>query len=208
MNPKFLDIFPTTLLEYKNPNSDEIKDSVLSYLGSLEYKTLDNGQPGQTTDLFLHKDKNLKNLYDWIRSCLGDFHGRFQFDCENFEIIISWANKTMPGGEHHVHTHPNSYVSGIYYVSAKESQTCFSDPRVTMNSLIVGTPTNWLMRPWISDSSDGTLLLFPSWLEHFTNPVPLNSIDQSFRYTISFNAMPTGKINSISNPFAQISLKF
>lgn len=206
MNPKYIDIFPTTIVEYQNPSADIIKDSLIEYLDTLEYKKLDISQPWQTIDLFLHKDPNLKNLYLWINECIDQFHKSFQFDCDEFKIMISWANKTAPGGEHHVHTHPNSYVSGIYYISSKGSPTAFSDPRLTMNSLIVGTPTNWLLRPWISESQDGTLLLFPSWLEHYTIPAAGSDEDDAFRYTISLNVIPTGKVNSVSNPFAQLNL--
>ena len=42
-------------------------------------------------------------------------------DCELY-ITQSWINYTDQGGYHHKHYHPNSYLSGIIYLSADKLQ--------------------------------------------------------------------------------------
>ena len=94
-----------------------------------------------------------------------------------------------PEAAHAVHHHPNNFLSGSYYVSAPEGADtiAFHDPRP--QTRIIRPP----VRELTNENTDqvvvrvrpGTLLLFPSWLEH---SVPPNRSDK-LRISLSFNVM-------------------
>lgn len=191
---KTIDIFPTTILEFQDPNSESTCEILKKLLNQKSYT--DHAQPFQTIDTHLELDPDFKFFYDWVHQCLAEFHSRFQFDCDRFEVCLSWANKCHPLNMHRAHTHPNSYISGIYYVTDSKSYTCFEDPRHNINLLAVATPSNWEPRPWASQSRKGSLILFPSWLSHFTTVLPEG---EDIRYSISFNVMPKGLVNGKAN---------
>ena len=196
---KTIDIFPTTILEFQDPNSESNCDRLQTLLDQQPYTN--DAQPFQTIDNHLELDPDFKFFYDWVNQCLAEFHSSFQFDCDRFEICLSWANKCHPLNMHRAHTHPNSFISGIYYITDSKAHTCFEDPRHNINMLSVATPSNWAIRPWASESQKGSLILFPSWLSHFTTVLPEN---ENVRHTISFNVFPRGLVNGKSNRLNEI----
>lgn len=100
-----------------------------------------------------------------------------------------WANVGAPHAGHTPHTHPNNFLSGVYYVRAPEgaNQITFDDPR----------PQTYVLSPMVSRVSvdngsfvnvtigEGFLLIFPAWLQH---RVPPNLSGQE-RVSVSFNVM-------------------
>jgi len=108
---------------------------------------------------------------------------------DDFAITGCWANITAPGAPHKIHTHPNNYLSGVYYVKTqpKANGIVFHDPRpqVTVISpppLELG-PTNAGMLRVQADT--GCLILFPSWLEHSVD----TNLSNENRISIAFNVM-------------------
>jgi uncharacterized protein (TIGR02466 family) len=105
------------------------------------------------------------------------------------EITGCWANVLPPGAAHKMHSHPNNFLSGVYYVRTRPGADTinFHDPR----------PQAGVIRPPVVELTaentdqvvvqvrDGTMLLFPSWLAH---SVDANTSDEE-RVSISFNVM-------------------
>lgn len=108
---------------------------------------------------------------------------------DNFAITGCWANLYAPGAAHRMHTHPNNFLSGVYYVRTAEGANTinFHDPRA--QTAIIRPPVTALT----SENADqvvmpvepGVLLLFPAYLPH--------SVDESraaeARVSLSFNVM-------------------
>jgi uncharacterized protein (TIGR02466 family) len=188
---KLAQIFPTYVVGYDNENYKSINEDVLSKLELEEY-TPPPAQPFQTMDNHLENREEYKDLYNWFNECLEDYRKTFQYHCEQFKIILSWANKANDQGSHRMHVHPNSFISGVYYVSEGCSPTYFEDPRYQIRSgWNVETHHAISDNIWTCPSETGTLVLFPSWLPHFTESQPFEGL----RYTISFNAIPVGATN-------------
>ncbi len=117
-----------------------------------------------------------------------------------FEITGLWANMNAKGAAHPVHSHPNNFLSGVYYVRTHQGADTvnFHDPR----------PQTGIIRPPVTELtaentdqvvvkvSDGTLLMVPSWLPH--------SVDASgsgqTRISVSFNIMPSAFAEKLSKP--------
>ena len=117
-----------------------------------------------------------------------------------FEITGCWATVLAQGAAHKVHSHPNNFLSGVYYVrvDAGADQINFHDPR--RQAAVMRLPAVELT----AENTDqvvvrvrsGTLLIFPSWLEHSVdaNPSPAE------RITVSFNVMLSSFTEQLSQP--------
>jgi uncharacterized protein (TIGR02466 family) len=99
-----------------------------------------------------------------------------------------WINVLDPGGFHGAHIHPNSVVSGTYYVAIPTGAGAirFEDPRLAR--MMAAPPRKKKaareLQPFVSVAPlPGSLLLWESWLRH---DVPLNRADEE-RVSISFN---------------------
>lgn len=99
-----------------------------------------------------------------------------------------WVNVMPEGGSHTSHIHPNSVISGTYYVTvpAGAGPIVYEDPRLAM--LMAAPPRRKTApRPERSHVSEtpapGSLLLWESWLRH---EVPLNRAEGE-RISVSFN---------------------
>jgi uncharacterized protein (TIGR02466 family) len=107
------------------------------------------------------------------------------------EIVISamWANINPPGAKHSVHSHPNNFLSGVYYVQcdAKANVIRFYDPRP--QSEVIMPPRlrqNVYNANMIElETKPGRLVLFPAWLKH---DVPTN-LSERERISVSFDMM-------------------
>ena len=109
-------------------------------------------------------------------------------------------NVLAPGKEHRAHSHPNNFLSGVYYVKTRVGADTvnFHDPR----------PQTRIIRPPVTELTadntdqvvvkvkDGTLLLFPAWLEHSVDEN--RSVEE--RISVSFNLMFAGYSGSMSAP--------
>tara|TARA_B110000503_G_C7099365_1_gene393095 strand:+ start:158 stop:793 length:636 start_codon:yes stop_codon:yes gene_type:complete len=185
-------IFPTYIIGYENPDKEIDNQSVIKFLETQEF-TPGPHQPYQTIDNHLENSLEIKKLYDWFNACLEDYRKTFNYACDGYKIILSWANKANSSGSHRMHVHPNSFISGIYYLSDSPSPTYFEDPRYQLRSgWFVATDHPIQDSVWTCPSDTGSLVLFPSWLPHFTEGQPFDG----WRYSISFNVIPVGVTNS------------
>ena len=123
-----------------------------------------------------------------------------KIDDDAFVITGCWANVNAPGAGHRTHSHPNNFLSGVYYVKTQAGADTvnFHDPRAQTG----------IMRPPVTELtadntdqvvvkvSNGTLLVFPSWLQH---SVDANRSDAE-RISVSFNIMFSSYGDRMSKP--------
>jgi uncharacterized protein (TIGR02466 family) len=99
---------------------------------------------------------------------------------ERFKIDSLWVNVTPPGGFNMAHIH-GCELSGAFYISVPENSGRFVaiDPRqrVSMSTRRI-RDQNFPVQP-----TEGTCIIFPSWLEHYVEP----NCSFSNRISISFN---------------------
>ena len=112
-----------------------------------------------------------------------------------WSIKEMWVNVLDTGGLQAPHTHANSFVSGIVYLtpSHASAQTVFMKSSGATEFLFKNehasiTPGVFNADRWVSPApAPGDLVLFPSYLMH---AVPPNQGER--RITLSFNAIPGG----------------
>ena len=113
----------------------------------------------------------------------------------DFYITQSWLNITKPGEHHHEHSHANSIISGVFYISTEEDdKITFSDPNIKLKGLIKFefeefNPFN--STTWFFPSVTNELILFPSWMNH---KVEVNEKATTDRISISFNTFVKGTV--------------
>lgn len=115
----------------------------------------------------------------------------------DFYITQSWLNVTKPGQQHHQHCHPNSIISGVFYVSTEvDDSITFVDQNWTLKEMIkpeIKEFTIWNCPLWFFPVTAGELVLFPSWLQHKVQPNEKATTD---RISIAFNTFVRGKLGN------------
>ena len=99
-----------------------------------------------------------------------------------------WANLLKAGGHHSGHVHPNSIISGTFYVEVPPGSGAirFEDPRLP---LMMSAPSRQKdapeeLQPFVSiKPRPGLLLMWESWLRHEVRP----GRGRGERLSISFN---------------------
>ncbi|MGH8649448.1 MAG: hypothetical protein ACREUP_09110, partial [Burkholderiales bacterium] len=111
-------LFPS--LVYKTQLRAEVHQSIdasaLGLLHSLrqglpELKTGDAWQSGHA----LHRREELRGLCDCVSRAAASVLRFLKIGDEAIEITGCWANMNAPGAAHRAHSHPNNYLSAVYY---------------------------------------------------------------------------------------------
>ena len=112
----------------------------------------------------------------------------------NLDVYItqSWANYTEPNEYHHKHSHPNSFISGVFYVNAikNEDMIKFYKDLPPLFQINHNQPNNYNSGDVAILVETGDLVLFPS---NFTHNVPPTTSKET-RISISFNTFIKGNL--------------
>ena len=147
-------------------------------------------------------DTKLKNIKEFCEQHLKMYVEQVIVPKEELEFYItqSWLNLTKPDESHHEHNHPNSIISGVFYISTVENDgIMFIDPNIRQKKIItIGTEDYniWNSLDWTMPVYKNQLFLFPSWLAHC---VELNQNATTNRISLSFNVFLRGKIGNREN---------
>ena len=204
---KTLKLFPTIIHKFENPYPETEKViSLIEKHNPIQRSGNWDEMKIKTTDGTLHLLPEFKFLIDWFKKCLNEYKEYYELDCDALDISVCWGNKSDVGknAAHHIHTHTFSYISAVYYITE-------GSPTVFMDTLY-SKATEQLQILWKKNREiekeiypePGSLILFPSWIPHLSRP----HIGLTPRYTISFNVLPVGNINSgmYGFPMANITL--
>lgn len=151
---------------------------------------------GNTTsiDNSILKNKQLTKLRDFIETKISNYFFEIYKPKHkvNLKITQSWTNYTEKGQFHHKHEHPNSFISGVFYVQADKEKDKIYFYR-NQYQQIKFPPSEWNV--WNSDSwwfevGSGDLILFPSSLTHMVETVK----SKKTRISLSFNTFPIGQV--------------
>ena len=122
-------------------------------------------------------------------------------------ITQSWINVNKKGENHHLHSHPNSFISGVFYYHCnKNDSITFKNPNIAGHS--ISPKVNENAASYLAANIDfkvttGVLILFPSWLEHNVK----SNLYETPRISLSFNTQLSGIIGS-SGTLTYSSVKY
>ena len=149
-----------------------------------------------STNRYILRDKEMKGLSDVIDRAVAHY---FQtVICPKNDVKLyttqSWLNWTEEGQYHHKHAHPNSIVSGVFYVDAdpevdkiyffREGYQQIKFPTENFN------PFN--SESWYFTVKTGDIVLFPSNLTHMVE----TKAGKNRRTSLAFNTFAKGYIGN------------
>lgn len=186
-----LRIFPTFVwkAELRPEIRKPINDSILRALGEIGAPAdLLSGESWQSSHE-LHELGRFREVVDCINEAAESVLEYLKIGHGTFKITGCWANVNAPGAGHRVHNHPNNYLSGVYYVRTLQGANTinFLDPRPQI-AIICPRVTELTVENTeqvVVNVTDGTLLMFPAWLQHSVDP----NRGGSTRISIGFNIM-------------------
>jgi len=156
---------------------------------SLNHRVLDSNLP----DLRKYLEENVKLFAGEVFSILP--RNRI-----SFYITQSWLSITKPGEFHHVHSHPNSVISGVYYVNTVENDgLVLHDPNFDKKYILDFGEKNlnhFNAGMYYLPVSTGQLVLFPSWLKHSVDTNPGATTN---RISLAFNVFVRGGLGKEEN---------
>jgi uncharacterized protein (TIGR02466 family) len=195
-----ISMFPTFVwkIELKAELRDALEAGILRVLESAK-PTLGPGRGWQSVQT-LHEREELRELVACVGNAAQSILRFMRIGYEAFTITGCWANVLAPGATHKVHSHPNNFLSGVYYVRTPPGADSinFHDPRI--QTRIIRPPVVELTAEntdqVVVKVMNGTLLLFPSYLEHSVDA----NTGREERISISFNLMFTSFAETLSKP--------
>jgi uncharacterized protein (TIGR02466 family) len=155
---------------------------------------------GWQSEQTLHRREEFRQLLSCVNSLTSSVLRFLKIGYDAFEITGCWANVLAKGAAHRGHSHPNNFLSGVYYVRTQPGADTinFHDPRTQTG--IIRPPVVELTAEntdqVVVSVKNGTLLMFPAYLHH---SVDTNRSDKE-RISISFNIMFSRFTENLSRP--------
>lgn len=182
-------IFPVSV-GFFNLDRDLTEEELSCLLGLEKKKNEGNSRSAQSYVLGLPQLGALKDfIYESVNHYFTEIY-RPLFDVR-LQVTQSWVNYTDKDQFHHKHRHSNSFVSGVFYAKTDDKDKILfyraSDQglRITPKEHNISNSESW----WFQ-TRQGTLLLFPSGLEHM---VETKQTDGT-RISLAFNTFPVGAV--------------
>lgn len=198
-----LSLFPTLVwtIQLKRENYDAVNAKLLELLRKRRegLPVLVRGEAWQSSQ-DLHELQELADLVLYVRGAIRSVLRFLKIGYDAFEITGCWANISATGASHVMHAHPNNFLSGVYYVQTQvgASTINFHDPRI--QAAIIRPPVTELTGQntdqVVVSIKNGTLLVFPAYLQHSVGP---NESDGE-RISVSFNVMFSSFTENLAKP--------
>jgi uncharacterized protein (TIGR02466 family) len=149
-----------------------------------------------TVNVDILKNSNLSRLTQFIQQSLNLYFENIykpKTPC-SVEITQSWINYTRPGEYHHRHDHPNSLLSGVYYIDVDDNQdSIFFFNREFRQIQIVPSEHNMFNSDsWQFPVKTNNLIIFPSSMPHMVTTTKSSKT----RISLAFNTFVKGEIGS------------
>lgn len=187
----YISLFPTTVL--KSSLGRDLTAKEVNFLSSINKVVESTGNYTSYNKNILDSPE-IKNLKVHLNKKLQQYIDEVYKPKEKITSYItqSWMNITDPGRWHHKHTHYNSFLSGVFYLSVDNNEDkifFYKDdyPQIYIES------KEWTLnnsRQWFLDVSPLDVIIFPSNLIHDVQTTTSNSP----RISIAFNSFITGTL--------------
>jgi uncharacterized protein (TIGR02466 family) len=188
------DWFPTSVWGFDHPDPGPLNAELLRLVAA-ERAADPAGLTGRSAVLGWHSADDLHRrpafapLMGFVGAAVAEVVRFLQWDTRELAPVVSacWAVVNPPGASNVVHTHPHSFLSGVYYVAAAADagKLFFLDPRpaAVMTAPPVTAFTPWTFQQVHYAPTPGRVLLFPSWFQHGVEP----NRSAADRVCVSFN---------------------
>jgi len=159
---------------------------------------LKNRENSISKNKYVLNDPSLLNLKQFMDNSLNEYLQNVLEENTQLRITQSWLNKITDGEHHHAHCHPNSYLSGVFYIKTDDDDKIMFFSNEPRNNYYEPEFKNWNMinaKSWWLPTPQNSLLIFNSDLFHSVPPQPHNND----RVSLSFNTFPIGNLGTDTN---------
>ena len=206
---KELNLFPVRLREYRNPDAHN-HEKIIEHFKTLpsQQSNFPEGVFTSAPDLHYTDHPETQLLMEFFEDCLGEWREVYKLYCDDLALSLCWYNyaPANSGYGHPLHRHPMAYLSAIYYFT-DGAPTFFEDPCTprTNDTLDIFHHESLDNDCGINEKIDaepGKLIIFPSWLKHYSG----RQVENFDRWSVSFNAFPVGPVNVGPWDMAQLNV--
>jgi uncharacterized protein (TIGR02466 family) len=196
-NETIFALFPTPI--YICRLNRELTKEELSFINKTKLDVYKNQGNTTSNDSYILNQKVFNSLKEYLYlKVLYYFKKILSYNDSTMPFITqSWLNYTETNQYHHKHEHPNSLVSGVFYIDANEDNDKikfflnkyeFIQPE--FNELNLFNSTSWSF-----PVKTGDIILFPSHLTHMVE----NKQGTNTRISLSFNTFIKGNLGVKNN---------
>jgi uncharacterized protein (TIGR02466 family) len=185
-------IFPTPIYISKLDRELTLKE--LSFINKTKLDVFNNEGNKTSNDNYILNSKSFKNLKEELELKIQDYFNKVISPANNITPYItqSWLNYTETNQYHHKHSHPNSIVSGVFYINCHKEHDkikFFNDTYKTFKPEIKEYNI-WNSESWWFSVKTGDIVMFPSSLTHMVE----TKQGDNTRISLAFNTFIKGTI--------------
>jgi len=190
-------IFPTPI--YISKLNRELTNKELSFIDKTKLDVYKNEGNTTSNDNYILNNKLFKDLKTDLDLTVKDYFEKVisSTDAITPYITQSWLNYTETNQYHHKHAHPNSLVSGVFYINCHKEYDkikFFNDNYKTIK-LEIKNWNIWNSESWWFSVKTGDIILFPSSLTHMVE----TKQGDNTRISLAFNVFIKGTIGNNKN---------
>ena len=188
IDPQIINVCPTFIISQKFSASKAWR--LKKQIQELEFIT----SPRQTKNTRILDLPFMRELKATIAGTIENLIHNLDKDSKNagFKFLDSWANQYNRGEAAQVHVHPNSQFSGVVFFDDDDKLMFhrpdpWHDPMLPINMIVKDDNEYYRTHTHHQITANaGTIIVFPSMLEHSTMR------SDGDRVTVSFNTFLTG----------------
>jgi uncharacterized protein (TIGR02466 family) len=191
-------IFPTPI--YISKLNRELTKKELSFIDKTKSDCNSNEGNITSNDSYILNNKIFKDLKEDLDLRIKDYFNKIVCPANDITPYItqSWLNYTETNQYHHKHEHPNSLVSGVFYINCNEEFDKIKFFKKFNYQIIKPEVKDWNI--WNSESwwfpvKTGDVILFPSSLTHMVE----TKQGDNTRISLAFNVFIKGTVGNNKN---------
>ena len=188
-------IFPTPV--YISKLNRELTNKELSFIDKTKLDVYKNEGNTTSNDNYILNHKAFKELKTDLDLRVKDYFNKIISPANNITPYItqSWLNYTEKNQYHHKHEHPNSFISGVFYINCNEEFDKIKFFKKFNYEIIKPQVKDWNI--WNSESwwfpvKTGDIVLFPSSLTHMVE----SKEGDNTRISLAFNTFIKGTVGN------------
>ena len=192
--PLIHNLFPTPI--YMTEIERPLNKKELLFIDKIKSDTYKNEGNTTSNNNYILEKKQFSKLKLDLDLIVKDYFDRIISTRDNIKPYItqSWLNYTNENQYHHLHAHPNSIISGVFYINAddKFDKIKFFKEKYQTIKFNIKEWNSWNSDSWWFSVKTGDIILFPSSLTHMVE----NKQGKNIRTSLSFNVFVKGKFGS------------
>ena len=157
-------IFPTPI--YFSKLDRELTNKELSFVDKSKLDFYKNDGNITSNNNYILNEKLFSNLKKELDLRVQDYFDKVISPANNITPYItqSWLNYTETNQYHHKHAHPNSLVSGVFYINCNEEhdKIKFFNENYKTIKLEIKDWNMWNSESWWFSLKTGDIILFPT----------------------------------------------